>query len=84
MGWQHGKELEIKPTSGRSLPNTSSWVSSGRERGLMVHHYCNVEVIGGWGQCGAREARLARPRWRVVVGWTLHPRRRLGGGWGGV
>ena len=28
MGWQHGKKLEIKPTSGRFLPNTSSWVST--------------------------------------------------------
>ena len=45
---------------------------------------CNVEVIGGGGQCGAREARLARPRWRAVVGWTFHPRRRMGGGWGDV
>eukprot|EP00964_Phaeocystis_antarctica_P040039 scaffold22884_cov66-Phaeocystis_antarctica.AAC.8 len=46
--------------------------------------YCNVEVVGGGGHCGARDARLARPRWRVVVGWTLHPRRRVGGGWGDV
>ena len=35
MGWQDGKELEIKPTSGRPLlPSTSSWVSSDRERAV--------------------------------------------------
>eukprot|EP00964_Phaeocystis_antarctica_P063029 scaffold37801_cov69-Phaeocystis_antarctica.AAC.4 len=43
---------------------------------MMGPPYCNVEVVGGGGQCGARDARLARPRWRVVVWWTLHPRRR--------
>ena len=30
-----------------------------------------------------RRARRARPRWRAVAGWTLHPRRRVGGGSGG-
>ena len=55
MGWPHGKKLEIKPTSGRFLPNTSSWVSSDRERGLMVHHCCHVvDAL----QCSAVGARL--------------------------
>ena len=55
MGWQHGKQLEIKPTSGRFLPNTSSWVSSDRKRGLMVHHCCHVvDAL----QCSAVGARL--------------------------
>ena len=55
MGWQHGKKLEIKPTAGRFLPNTSSWVSSDRERGLMVHHCCHVvDAL----QCSAVGARL--------------------------
>ena len=45
---------------------------------------CNVIVIEGGGQTGAWGARLARPRWRRVLGWSLHPRRRVGGGWGDV
>ena len=55
MGCQHGKQLEIKPTSGRFLPNTPSWVSSDRERGLMVHHcYHVVDAL----QCSAVGARV--------------------------
>ena len=38
-----------------------------------VQLYCNVEVIGGGGQCGAWEARVARPRWRAVVGMGQPP-----------
>ena len=53
-----------------------------RLKKIQKGKYCNVEVVGCGGQCGARGARLARPRWRAVVGWTLHPRRRVGGGWG--
>ena len=45
----------FKPTSGRFLPNTPSWVSSDRERGLMVHHcYHVVDAL----QCSAVGARV--------------------------
>ena len=66
MGWQHGTKLEIKPTAGRFLPNTSSWVSSDRERGLMVHHCCHVvDAL----QCSAVGARL---RTSVAQRESLH------------
>jgi len=45
--------------------------------------YCNVIVVGGRAQCGARGGGQARPTWRRVLG-TLHPRRRVGGGWVGA
>ena len=52
VGWQSGKKLEMKLASGRSLPNTSSWVRDDRERGLMVHHCCHAADIHGAAQDG--------------------------------
>ena len=39
-----------------------------------------IEGVGaGWGTV---RASLARPRWRAVEGWTLHPHWRVGVGGG--
>jgi len=69
------------------LPNTSSWVSSDREQGLMVHHCCHaVDILWrsvGWARLRTwgRVARVSsckrRLRWvcRVppTAGLALHP-----------
>ena len=68
VGWQSGKKLETKLASGRSLPNTSSWVRGDRERGLMVHHCCHaVDVL-----CAAQDGHGCglEVKWRE----SLHAR----------
>ena len=65
-GLAERQKLETKLTSGRSLPNTSSWVRDDRERGLMVHHcYHVVDAL----QCSAVGARL---RTSVAQRESLH------------
>ena len=77
-GLAERQKLETKLTSGRSLPNTSSWVRGDRERGLMVHYCCHaVDVLCAAQDehgCGLevkwRESLHARDSPQAYTGWV--------------